>query len=66
MTSSIWTAQVLPKLVGKKTHATLMSKHMTNYALYLALYDAYFHINDAAMECKYLGSQKVYILLLFI
>ena len=45
MTSSIR----FPKLVGKKNYATLkvyrgMLKYMINYALYLAHYDAYFHI----------------------
>ena len=53
VTSSIRTAQVFPKLVGKKTHATLklyrgMLKYIINYTLYLAHYDAYFHINDDA------------------
>ena len=49
VTSSIRIAQVFPKLVGKKTHATLkvysgMLKYTINYALYLAHYDAYFHV----------------------
>ena len=49
MTSSIRIAQVFPKLVGKKNYATLtvyrgMLKYIINYALYLAHYDAYFHI----------------------
>ena len=49
MTSSIRTAQVFPKLAGKKTRATLkvhreMLKYMVYYALHLAHYDAYFHI----------------------
>ena len=60
VTSSIRIAQVFPKLVGRKTHATLkvyrgMLKFMINYALYLAPYDAYFHINDDAKNCRYLN-----------
>ena len=59
MTSSTRIAQVFPKLVGKTTHATVkvyrgMLKYLINYALYLAHYDAYFHINDDAKECRYL------------
>ena len=59
MTSSIRIAQVFPKLVGRKTHATLkvyrgMLKYMNNYSLYLAHYDAYFHINDDAKKYWYL------------
>ena len=55
MTSSIRIAQVFPRLVGKKTHATLkfyreMLKYMINYALYLAHYDAYCHKNDDAKK----------------
>ena len=62
MTSSIRIAQVFPKLVGKKTHLTLkfymgMLQYMINFALYLAHYDAYFHINDDARKRRYLVSQ---------
>ena len=51
MTSSIRTAQVFPELVSKKTRAILKVnggklKYIINYVLYLAQYDAYFHIND--------------------
>ena len=58
MTSSIRIASVLPKLVGKKTHAIWkfygeMSKYIINRALILAHYGAYFHINDAAKTCRY-------------
>ena len=47
MTSSIRSAQVFPKLVGKKTHAILkvyreILKYMINYVLYVAHYDTYF------------------------
>ena len=61
VTSSIRTAQVFPKLVGKRTHAALkvcrgMLKYMINYVLHLAQYDAYFHINDDAKKCRYLFS----------
>ena len=60
MASSIRIAQVFPELVGKKTRATLkiyveMMKYIINYTLYLALYDAYFHINDDAKKCRYLS-----------
>ena len=60
MTSSIRIALVFPELVGKKTHATLkvyveMIKYIVNSALYLAHYDAYFHINDDAKKCRYLS-----------
>ena len=53
MTSSIKIAKVFPELVGKKTHATwkvygAMLKYVINYALCLAHYGAYFHINDNA------------------
>ena len=45
MMASMRIAQVFPKLIGKKTHATLkvygrMIKYIINHALYLALYDA--------------------------
>ena len=65
MTSSIRIAQGFPKLVGKTTRATLkvyrgMLKYMITYALYLAHYDAYFHINDDAKTCH----KSFYILLL--
>ena len=55
MTSSIRTAQVFPELVGKKTRAVWkvyggMLKYIINYALCLAHYNAYFHINDDAMK----------------
>ena len=58
MTSSIRIAQVFPKLVGKKTHATLkvyrvMLRYMISYALYLAHYNAYFNIHDDAKKCRY-------------
>ena len=64
MASSIRTAHVFPKLVGKKTHATLkiyrgMLKYMINYALYLAHYDAYFHTYDDATQFRYIVSQVV-------
>ena len=36
-----------------------MLNYMINYALYLADYDAYFHINDAAKKCRYLMSQII-------
>ena len=32
-----------------------MLNYTINYALYLAHYDAYFHINDDAKKCKYLS-----------
>ena len=59
MTSSTRIAQVFPKLVGIKTHATLKVykgklKYVINYALYSAHYDAYFHVNDDAKKCRYL------------
>ena len=28
-------------------------KYMINYALYLAHYDAYYHVNDDAWQCRY-------------
>ena len=64
MTSSIRIAQVSPKLVGKSTHATLksyrgMSKYTINYAMYLAHYDACFHINDDAKKCEFLVESLV-------
>ena len=31
-----------------------MLKYIMNYGLYLAHYDAYFHINDDAKWCRYL------------
>ena len=44
----------------QKTHATLKIyvekvKYIINYTLYLAHYDAYFHINDDAKKCRYLS-----------
>ena len=36
-----------------------MLKYMIDYALYLARYDAYFHINDVAKMCRYLDSQII-------
>ena len=64
VTSSIRIAQVFPKLVGKKTHATWMVyrgmlKYMINYTLYLAHYDAHFNINDDAKKCTHLVSQTI-------
>ena len=64
VTSSIRFAKVFHKLVGKKTPASSkiyrgMLQYMTDYALYLALYDAYFHINDNAKKCRYFVSQIV-------
>ena len=64
MTSSIRITQVFPKLVGKKTHDTLkvyrgMLKYMINYALYLAHYDSYFHMNDDTKKCRHLVSQLI-------
>ena len=60
MTSSIRIAQVFSDLVGKKTLALWkvygeMLKYIINYALYLAHYRAYFHINDDAKKCRYLN-----------
>ena len=57
MTSSMRIAQVFPKSVGKKTHASLkfyrgMLKYLINYALYFAHYEAYFHKNDDAKKCS--------------
>ena len=64
VTSSIRIAQVFPKLVGKKTHATLKFyrgklKYMVNYALHLAHFDIYFHINYDAKKCDILVSQII-------
>ena len=58
VTSSIRIAQVFPELVGKITGARWKVyggklKYIINYALYLAHYDAYFHINDDAKKCGY-------------
>ena len=72
VTSSIRIAKVFPKLVGKKTHLTLkvymgMLQYMINYALYLAHYDAYFHINDDARKRRYLVSQMLlYSLIIYL
>ena len=60
MTSSIRIALVFPMLVGKKTHALWkvyggMLKYIIYYALYLAHFDAYFHINDDAKKYRYLS-----------
>ena len=54
-------------MVGKKTHATMkvnveMTKYFINYTLYLAHYDAYFHINDEAKKCRYLSVTNKFIL----
>ena len=66
VTSSIRIAQVFPELVGKKTHATLkvyveIIKYIINYNLYLADYDAYFHINGDAKKCRYLSVTNKFI-----
>ena len=66
MTSSIRIAQVFSDLVGKKTRALWkvygeMLKYITNYALYLAHYRAYFHINDDTRKCRYLCVTNNYI-----
>ena len=55
MTSSIRLAHVFSELVGKKTRAVWkvyggMLKYIINYALCLAHYNAYFHINDDAKK----------------
>ena len=57
MTSSISIARIFPDSVGKKTRAIWkayggMLKYINNYALYLAHYDAYFHIYDDAKKCR--------------
>ena len=36
-------------------------KYIINYALYLAYYDAYFHINDDAQKCRYLSVTNNFI-----
>ena len=36
-----------------------MLKYMIGYSLYLAYYDAYFHINDDVKNCRYLVSQTI-------
>ena len=69
MTSSIRIAQVFPELVGKNTHATLkvyveMIKYIIHYTLYVAHYDAYFHINDDAKKCRYLSVTNKFIFFL--
>ena len=66
MTSSIRIAQVFSELVGKNTRVIWkvyvgMLKYKINYALYLAHYDAYFHINDDAKKCRYLSVTNNYI-----
>ena len=66
MTSSIRIAQVFPDLVGRKTRALWkvyggMLKYIINYALYLAHYDAYFHINDDAKNCRHLSVTNNFI-----
>ena len=60
VTPSIRIAQVFSALVGKKTRAIWkvyggMLKYIINYALYSALYDAYFQVNDDAKKCRYLS-----------
>ena len=70
MTSSIRISQVFPELVGKKTRAVWtvyggMLKYKINYALKLAHYDAYFHINDDAMKCRYLNVKNNFIFSLY-
>ena len=55
MTPLIRIAQVFPKLVGKKTHATFEGllgdvKVYDYYALCSVHYDAYFHKNDGAKK----------------
>ena len=52
-------------MFGKKTSATLMVyggmiKYIINFALYLAHYDAYCHINDEA-KCRYLSVTNKFI-----
>ena len=61
---SIRIVQVFPELVGKKTHALWkvyggMLIYIINYALYLAHYDAYFHINDNAKNCRYVSVANI-------
>ena len=38
---------------------------MINYALYLAHYDAYFHIHDDTKKCRYFVSQIILYFLFF-
>ena len=59
MTSSIRIAQVFSDLVGKKTRA--LWNYIINYALHLAHYRAYFHINDDAKKCRYLSVTNNFI-----
>ena len=72
MTSSIRIAQVFPELVGKKTHAIWkvyggMLKYINKYALYLAHYDAYFHINGDSSSVNILVSQIIlYSLIIYL
>ena len=66
MTSSIRTEQVYSELVGKTTRAIWkvyggMLKYIINSDLYLAHYDAYFHINDGAEKFRYLSVTNNYI-----
>ena len=66
MTSSIRIAQAFSDLVSKETRALLkaygeMLKCIINYALHLAHYRAYFHINDVAKKCRYLSVTNNFI-----
>ena len=38
-----------------------MLEYIINYALHLAHYDAYFHVNDDAKRCRYLGVTNNFI-----
>ena len=41
-------------------------KNVINYALCLAHYDAYFHINDDAKHCRYLSVTNIILYFLII